>query len=205
MDQQDLTPDEITQQLAGMLQLFGQSQQAALEELAAQQEQRAARLQQVENRIAPVLGDDNPRVVALHQEQLRVSALQRSLSDNATRASRLPQLKSYEWMVYGHVQDGDGTPVTGVVVRLFDKDRKLDDLLGYTTSDEFGDFSLVFHERTFYEPGENAPELYLMVEDSAGNTLYSSKDNVRYQSGRIEYFLIVLENTPPANSTARPK
>ena len=202
MDEQNLTPDEIAQQLAGMLQLFGQSQQPALEQLAAQQEQRAARLQQVETRIAPELGNDHPRVVALHQERLRVSALRRTLNDSATRASRLPQLKPYEWMVYGHVQDSDGNPVTGVVVRLFDKDRKLDDLLGYTTTDEFGDFSLVFHERAFYEPGENAPELYLLVEDSSGQQLYSSKDNVRYESGRIEYFLIELENTPYTGQTA---
>ncbi len=178
------------------MQLLGESQQPGMETLAAQQEQRAARLQQIENRIAPQLGADHPRVVALRQERQRISALRRTLDDNAARASRLPQLKPYEWMVYGHVQAGDGNAVTGVTVRLFDKDRKYDDVLGFTTTDEFGDFALVFHERAFYEPGENAPELYLKVEDGAGKLLYSSEDNIRYESGRVEYFLIALDNPP---------
>jgi hypothetical protein len=46
------------------------------------------------------------------------------------------------------------------------------------------------HARDFYEKGENAPELYLMVEDAAGNELFSSRENVRPQAGQSEYFVI---------------
>lgn len=192
MAEKDLTPDEIMQQLAGMGELMEQAQAPALEELAAMQEKRAKRLQQVEARIAPKLGSDHPRVIALRMARTRTVALRSNLSDNATQASKLPELKPYEWMVYGRVRDEKGQPVSGVIVRVYDKDRKYDDVLGYTNTDEDGDFHLVYHERAFYEPGEKAPELYVRVEDADGNELFSSKDSFQYKSGRIEYFLIEI-------------
>jgi hypothetical protein len=192
MAQKELTPDEIMQQLAGMGKLMEQAQTPALEELAAMQEKRARRLQQVEARLAPELGRDHPRVAALRRARRRAAALHSDLSGSAAQASKLPELKPYEWMVYGHVQDQAGQPVSDAVVRVFDKDRKYDDMLGYTQTDEGGDFHLVYHERAFYEPGEEAPELYLRVEDQQGNELYASEDNIEYKSGRIEYFLIEI-------------
>jgi hypothetical protein len=79
-----------------------------------------------------------------------------------------------------------------LTVRVFDRDRKFDDLLGETETDETGDFFTVYHARDFYEKGENTPELYVMVEDAAGNELFSSRENVRPEAGQSEYFVIQL-------------
>lgn len=193
MAKKEPKPEEVMQHLNGALQLYGQAQIPVLNEFATLQDKRAKRLQKTEARIAAELGEDHPRVVALRQAQARTTQLRRSLKDNATRTAKLRELKPYEWMVYGQVIDSQGNSVADVIVRVYDKDRKYDDLLGYTTTDEFGDFHLIYHERAFYEPGEEMPELYLRVEDNDGQELYSSEDNIRYQSGRIEYFLIQLE------------
>jgi hypothetical protein len=193
MAKKEVTPEEIVQNLDGAMQLFGQAQSPLLGEFAALQDRRAKRLQQVDARLVAELGEDHPRVVALRQTQKRTVELQRSLKDNETRTANLRELKTYEWMVYGEVVDRQGEPVEGVIVRVYDKDRKYDDLLGYTTTDKFGDFQVIYHERAFYEPGEEKPELFLQVEGEDGQVLYSSEETIRFQAGRIEYFRVVLE------------
>ena len=42
------------------------------------------------------------------------------------------------------------------------------------------------------EAGEELPESYVMVEDQRGNPLYSSRDELRHEARRAEYFQIVL-------------
>lgn len=188
-------PEDLMQHLNAALQLYGQAQTALLDEFAALQDRRTKRLEKAGARIAAKLGEDHPRVVALRRTQARAGELRRGLRDNAARTGKLRELKSYEWMVYGQVVDSSGNPAPDLVVRVFDKDRLFDDVLGFTTTDKLGDFQLVYHERAFHEPGEGAPELYLRVEDAEGNELYSTEDQIRYQAGRIEYYLIELERT----------
>lgn len=185
--------EELLGHLSGALQLYGQAQGPVLDQFAALENQRAQRLEKSQARLTAGLGESHPRVVALARAQARSALLQRGLKDNAARAAKLRELKPYEWMVYGQVVEGDGEPVAGVTVRVYDKDRKYDDLLGYTSTDQHGDFQLIYHERAFYEPGEGAPELYLRVEDADGEVLYATEDQIRYQSGRVELFVITLE------------
>jgi hypothetical protein len=192
-ENKELTPEESMHHLYAALQLYGLAQTIVLDEFATLQNRRAKRLEKAEARIAAKLGEEHPRVVALRRAQARTGRLQRELRDNAARTAKLRELKPYEWMVYGQVVDSRGKPVPDLVVRVFDRDRKYDDMLGYTTTDKFGDFFLVYHERAFYEPDEGAPELYLRVEDADGKELYSSKDEIRYEGGRLEYFMIELE------------
>jgi len=192
MAKKDPTNEDFVQQMNSALQLYGQAQTPVLGEFSKLQDQRSQRLQKNSTRIAEKLGEDHPRVLALRQTQKRTAKLQRNLKDNAMRTEKLRQLKPYEWMVYGQVIDNDGEPVPDVIVRVFDKDRKYDDLLGFVATDQFGDFQLIYHERAFYEPGEEAPELYLRVEDSDGNELFSTEDDIRYESGRVEFFQIEL-------------
>ena len=192
MEEQELTIEEALQQMAGMAEVLDMSKGSALRHMAGLHKTRSNRLQKAEVRLEAELGSDHPRVVALRRAAARSEVLQRDMSNNAARAEKVPRLKPYEWMVYGRVLDSTGEPAVGLRVRVFDKDRTTDDLLGFTTTDEFGDFALVYHERTFYESGEGAPELYVQVEDGSGNVLYSSEDRIRRESGRIEYFEIVL-------------
>ena len=205
MAKQDLTPEEMVAQLTGMIQLLEQAQATGLEGLAALQQTRTDRLLQVETRLAAELGNDHPRVVAVRRARLRANVLRGDLSDTATRAGRLPVLESFEWMVYGHVRTGRGDPVVGVVVRLIDVEGKYEDLLGSTTTDEFGDFALVYHEQTFCDQEDKQPELFLRVEDSGGNELWTSKDPVQCRSGQGEYYMIELGAAQVPGTTDGPQ
>ena len=115
-----------------------------------------------------------------------------------------PKLGPHDWAVFGRVLDPEGKPVRGVQVRVFDRDRKYDDLLGDTQTDDAGNFFAVYHERDFAETNENLPELYVMVNDEAGNLLYSSRDNVRSNPQRIEFFEIRL-NAQPVEKKPKPE
>ncbi len=189
---QDLL-DQAEEALESMLEQASQAQGLGLQRFAALQERRAQRLGLVSKRLEPALGSEHPRVVALKQAASVAGALQRNVAATARREGRRPRVKPHEWAVFGRVVDAKGHPVAGVRVRVFDKDRRYDDLLGETTTDEFGDFAVVYHVRDFLEAGEKAPELYLEVRDKRGQVLFSSEEVLRYNAGRAEYFEVVLE------------
>ncbi len=189
---QDLL-DQAEEALESMLEQASQALALGLQRFAALQERRARRLGLVSKRLADALGPEDPRVSALEHEAAAAAALQRHIATTAERVKRRPGLKPHEWAVVGRVVDAMGHPVAGVRVRVFDKDRRYDDLLGETTTDEFGDFAVVYHVRDFLEAGEKAPELYLEVRDKRGQVLFSSEEVLRYNAGRAEYFEVVLE------------
>jgi hypothetical protein len=196
MAENEFTPDDVKTALDTFVDRSSDAAVPIMESFAELQEKRATRLADAEARLKEHLGEDDPRVTALRQSAFAAEGLKRSLRTTAVRDDRLPKLRAQEWMVFGRVVDSGGRPVVGVTVRVFDRDRKYDDLLGETTTDEYGDFAVVYHERDFAEAGEGLPELYVMVEDQRGRLLYSSRDAIRYEAGRAEYFHIVLSENP---------
>lgn len=110
-----------------------------------------------------------------------------------------PKIGVHDWAVFGQVLTAQGMPVSNRRVRVFDRDRKYDDLLGDTQTDAAGNFAVIYHERDFSETNENLPELYVMVEDTDGKILYSSRNQVRYRPGRSEFFGIILTGQPVEN------
>jgi hypothetical protein len=192
MADNEFTPDDVKGALDAFIDRSSDVAVPIMEDFAELQERRAARLADAGARLEEHLGEDDPRVTALRQSASAAEDLKRALRTTAVRDDRLPKVGPQEWMVFGRVLDSGGRPVTGVRVRVFDRDRRYDDLLGETETDEYGDFSVVYHERVFAEAGEALPELYVMVEDQRGNQLYSSRDELRYEASRAEYFQIVL-------------
>jgi len=192
MAENEITSDDVKTTLDAFIDASSDAGVPIMEHFAELQEKRAIRLADAEARLKVHLGEDHPQVEALRQATFSAGELERSLRTTAVRDDRLPKLEAQEWMVFGRVLDSGGRPVVGVTVRVFDRDRKYDDLLGETETDEYGDFAVVYHERVFAEAGEDLPELYVMVEDRQGNLLYSSRDELRYEAGRAEYFQIVL-------------
>jgi hypothetical protein len=196
MSDQEFTPDDVRAVRAALDAFIDGSTRAAVPMMgsfAELQEKRAAHLSDAGARLEERLGEDHPRVMDLRQSFLAADGLRRSLRETAARDSRIPRLEALQWMVLGRVLDRAGEPATGMTVRVFDRDRQYDDLLGVTTTDEYGDFAVVYHERDFAEPGEDLPELYVMVEDREGNQVYSSRDGLRFEAGRAEYFQIILD------------
>ena len=101
-----------------------------------------------------------------------------------------PKKDDKPWTVRGSVVDTAGVP--GVLVRLFDKDRLYDDLLGATQTGKKGQYKITYRRQDFREGLEPGADLYLTVTDAEGNVLYSSKDAIRFDAGREEEFDIVL-------------
>lgn len=167
------------------------------------QQNRAKRLETEAKKLKETLGADHPRVLAAEKMAKSQAVIKEQMDAQLKRVDHLPDLKPNEWSVSGRVLDQAGKPAAGLTVNVLDRDRKYDDLLGEATTDESGDFHVIYHERDFKEMGENLPELYLTVKDAAGNVLFTSRDNVRYNGGRVEYFLVQLGEKPAAPKKAK--
>ena len=175
----------------------------ALNTFAQLQQRRATRMTDAAKILSTKLGKNDPAVVAAQTMAQSATDLNMHITNQAMRVQNIPKLHPNEWIVYGTVVDGQGKPAVGLTVRVFDKDRKYDDLLGETETDANGDFSTVYHERDFKESGENLPDLYVMVTDTSGKLLYSSLDSVRYEAGRSEYFAVRLGATKTPRATRK--
>lgn len=200
MKKQDIKPDDIRNPVDELLRRASEIGAPLLARFAELQEKRATRLAAAEARLKTHLGEDHPQVVALRRVGAAAGELKRTTGTMAERLARWPKLRPHEWVVFGQVLDAEGNPAAGLRVRVYDKDRKYDDLLGDTTTDEYGDFAAIYHERDFAEAGEELAELYVMVDDEKGNLLYSSHDHVRPNAGRAEYFEIVLSEEMPGKT-----
>lgn len=207
-----LVNDEISEDDAksGLEKLTSQASRSsapALSFLSQLQQKRSQRIEAAAGSLEKVLGSDHPQVAVLKQNAASSLEFKSFYKVQAERIEKRPKLRANQWMAFGRVYDTSGKPASGLTVRVFDKDRKFDDLLGDTETDENGDFSVVYHARDFYEKGENAPELYIMVEDSAGKTLFTSRENVRPDAGQSEYYSIQLSkvaDAPAAKKRGRP-
>jgi hypothetical protein len=82
-----------------------------------------------------------------------------------------------------------GRPLAGLVVRAYDRDLLLDDLLGYASTDAAGRFSIHFASDRFRELREQRPDVYLRVFDARGTRLLAeTRDAVRHDAKlREEY------------------
>lgn len=188
--------DEIADAVRALFDQAYDERTDLLEQFAAEHAERAKRLNSAATRLKARLGADDPRVATLTSAAAGAEQLQQSLRTTATRATRRPELKRQQWMVYGNVVDPAGQPVAGVRVRVLDRDGKLSDRLGDATTDEFGDFAVVFSERAFFEQGDKRPDLFVVIEDAKGKVVFSSEENVLYEAGRAEYFAITLSERP---------
>jgi DNA-binding CsgD family transcriptional regulator len=205
MEPKGFSAKELATMLDDTLRQARKARVPALRRLAELQEKRAERLAAVEDRLTSALGEDHPRVSEIHQAALVGRNLTGALNTTAERIARRPEIGGREWVVAGQVLDNNGRPVSGVSVQVFDRDRRYDDPLGDTRTDEYGDFAITFHERDFAETNENLPELYVTVKDRRGIVMYSTREAVRPERGRAEYFYIVVGEERYASQQAFPE
>jgi hypothetical protein len=160
--------------------------------LAALGSARASRAEAARTRLARSLGEDHPRVLELRRREDLLLGLAQRLEDVKRKVDDAPDLRPIEWMAHGRVTLDTGESLPGMTVKVFDKDRKLDDLLGDTVTDTAGEFRAVYHARDFAETGEEMPELYVAVFDRRGKRVFSSDRPVRPAVGRSDFFEIIL-------------
>jgi hypothetical protein len=185
-------PAQLQDLLQSMLHQSAAAGGPALSMFSKLQERRATRLADSIKVISEKFGKKHPDAVAMQTLAGSMAGLKTQIDSQAAHLKSWPKPRPNEWIVFGTVTDAKDEAVGGLTVRVFDKDRKLDDLLGETNTDENGTFSIVYHERDFKETGENLPDLYVMVSDSAGKLVYSTRDRIRFEAGKSEYFAIRL-------------
>ncbi|MFH2102467.1 MAG: hypothetical protein ABIJ39_03820 [Chloroflexota bacterium] len=192
----EVDPKQLQETLATMLTQAAGAGAPALKTFTQLQHRRVTRLKQAAKTLKSKLGKDHPHVKKVEALEKAATGLKVRLETETNRIKAFPKLRSYEWVVFGSIVDKDGKPAGDLTVRVYDRDRKYDDLLGETETDANGQFAVIYHERDFMESGEKLPELYVMVSDASGKTLYSSRDSLRYEAGRSEYFSIQLGEKP---------
>ena len=95
--------------------------------------------------------------------------------------------KKGSFIVRGRVVDeNEGIGLPNVVVKAFDMDRKYDDQLGTTRTDENGYYAIEYSAKTFKDVFDNQPETYIEVLDSEGNSLYTSPRSFVHKAETIE-------------------
>jgi hypothetical protein len=104
----------------------------------------------------------------------------------------VPVSEQGAWVVRGRVSDAQGKGLSGVTVSLFDKDLFFDDRLGETQTDDRGDYTFTYHVEDFRDLIERKPDIYLKVIDQKGKTIYTSKDTISYEAGRVETINITV-------------
>uniref|UniRef100_A0A832H5T7 Carboxypeptidase regulatory-like domain-containing protein n=1 Tax=Oscillatoriales cyanobacterium SpSt-402 TaxID=2282168 RepID=A0A832H5T7_9CYAN len=185
----DFAPQTLIQQ-AATASLFN------LQHLVNLQDQQTARLTALESKLRKELGDDHPKVEQVQQSLAIANQLKQSLQTTSNRVARRPKPICNNWVVSGQVLNQEGVPLAGLRIRVFDRDRKLDKLLGETKTDEFGDFALTYRDRDFAQSGDTIPDLFVMVQDAQGKLLYTSKNSIRYKSSHQDFFEIILNQKP---------
>jgi hypothetical protein len=185
-------PAEIVRQLNTFIGDLTDMIRPALKTFAELQERRASWMRERLEKIEGSVGKEHTDYAAVRNALDQSVLLSSHFKTQARRIKKLPQPGAEEWLVYGQVLDAKSEPVEGLHVRLVNWDLKNEALPGGTETDRNGDFALHYHESDFNEMSEHLPELCVMVSDQNGEILYSSRDQIRFESGRSEYFLIQL-------------
>ncbi len=92
--------------------------------------------------------------------------------------------------VFGVIEEEEtGRPLSGFIVRAFDRDLIFDDGIGFTTTDDDGRFEIRFTRDDFRDVRESAPDLYLRVFDPSGmHEIHQTRDTVRWNASSSEQY-----------------
>lgn len=98
------------------------------------------------------------------------------------------------WTVAGKIRGTKGEGLAGLTVKVYDKDVFDDDFLGETQTDERGFYSVTFPKEKFSDFMEEYPEVYLVIENAAGDRIYDGRSRTNYGAGYIELLDVELKN-----------
>ncbi|MEM9446413.1 MAG: helix-hairpin-helix domain-containing protein [Verrucomicrobiota bacterium] len=152
--------------------------------------------------VMPMAGKADYRAILVHSKYGPRKAPQTSVMKEKQQQPPV----SKKWIVRGSVKDEDGQALSGLLVRLYDLDRKYDDKLGGALTDKEGKFLMEYHVRDFKEGKEVGADLYLIVTNKEEEVLYSSKDAVRFDATANESYDIVVgdKKSKPCPSEEHP-
>ncbi len=97
--------------------------------------------------------------------------------------------------IFGKVENKrTGFGIQGLTVVAVDKDFIVDDRLGKATTDRRGYFEIRYDEEDFQDIFyDRKPDLYLNILNAAGKMIHTTEGKVRYDAGKTEKFIIMIE------------
>ncbi len=193
-----ITPEVVETALSS---LFGAAEQSRRTYLRTSTEVRRAEaqvLRQEREVLMQRLGSNHPRIRALERVASGDEAAADFTRDTLERAERSPEVRPGDWVVLGRVLPAKAEPVAGLVVKVFDRERKFAPRMGQATTDSRGEFMIAYHADLVAEVFKANPDLLLTVMDAKGKALFTTKEAFRAQPGRVQQFEIRLPGkTPP--------
>jgi hypothetical protein len=102
--------------------------------------------------------------------------------------------KQKAFRIYGKVRELESKiGVPGLIVEALDKDLIFDDRLGSVTTDNDGNFEIMYDKEDFQEIFfDQRPDIYLRIKTPDGKLVSTTEDKVRYGANRTEEFVINL-------------
>ncbi len=90
-----------------------------------------------------------------------------------------PARPAVTFTLRGQVMRADGKPAFGVLVRVFDKDVRYDDLLGAALTNRKGEFTVSYRTQDFAE-NETMADLYFAVVNASDKALLEVAQDVKF-------------------------
>jgi hypothetical protein len=99
-----------------------------------------------------------------------------------------------EYRIFGVVVEAEtGRPLPNLVIRAFDRDLVFDDKLGYTNTNDDGNFEIRFGPERFRDLFETRPDLYLRIYDRAGvRLIHETTDAIRWNASQNEEYRVQI-------------
>jgi hypothetical protein len=96
--------------------------------------------------------------------------------------------------VSGYVTDRHNNPIDNLVIRIFDKDLRSEELIGETSTKRSGKYELWYDPSLFLKAEKRYPDLAVKVYDATGNKLLKepSMEEVKFNAKRIEHINIQI-------------
>jgi hypothetical protein len=188
-----ITPEVVEAALAALFKAAERERQTSLRQAVEVRQLEAQTLRQEKDMLLKTLPADHPRVVALERMAQGAEEVATWAQETVERAEHHPDVRPGDWVILGRVVGPKGEPGKGLRIRVFDREQKFASRLGETSTDEHGEFFLRYSAEQFADLSKANPELFLMVMDAAGKTLFTSEEAFHAERGRVEQFEIRLQ------------
>lgn len=140
------------------------------------------------------------------RQQTLVKAIEEDLNVQiarlkATDTRPIPQPQKDHYIVFGRVTDRkSGLGLPNVVLRIFDLDRKQDDLLGSAQTDDDGYYRLEYPAQAIADERDRKAEIYIQVLDETGAIVHQTPRSFFEKAGPVHELDIVIDGAKlPAN------
>jgi hypothetical protein len=150
-------------------------------------------------------GSATNKIVTVFQEeqQLRPDGIVGQQTADAINAllkewgvlSETTEPEAIKYQVQGQIQQADATPLAGALVRAFDKDLRHEQLLGETSSDRQGRYTITYTQAQFRRAEKQSADLIVRVVGPDGSVPVSS--DVIFNAQPLEVIDLEVPAPPP--------